>query len=209
MFNPFRKKREPEIEFLVFGPEQNVQFRSSEELGAGEQVFSAPVAGQTLKARINVQYFQDGVYSGLFQGPEEAIPFLAQLFAPVEPEAPPPDNRRATRVQRGLRVVSPDLPGFQAMSSDISTTGLKLQSADTLPPGTVIQMRLELDDARLSGLEVEAEIRWSRARDDKRGYFMGVMFLNLSSHQAAILRDFVNDLQNVECGVIKEYEFFD
>lgn len=111
----------PEVEFLTFDAEEySVLFSCERELGPGEHSVVARFGGEKLNSKVTVESFEAATYYGRFLEPLAALPHLTALL-------PQParfvENRQAQRFERVLRVMSAGLPGYQAVSTDLSITG--------------------------------------------------------------------------------------
>ncbi len=201
MFNIFGKKK-PTVQFVHFYPDSRVYLSCEEKLKNKPYDVIVPIADQQMQATIRVISYvkEQDLYEAEYLSPQEAIPYLIQLFPP--PNQAPQEKRRSIRVKRGLRILSPYIPGFQALSIDISTTGLKLCCNGILEPGTHLTMRIELDKARVAALELEGEVRWHLATGRPNEFLMGIMFINLTHTQSAILEEYIDQLSQVEEGVL-------
>ncbi|MBI3927819.1 MAG: PilZ domain-containing protein [Armatimonadetes bacterium] len=72
-----------------------------------------------------------------------------------------PGVRRPGRLDCRIRVCSPELPGFQAMSVDFSTTGLQIEAQATMPLGQILPLNLHIDMADFPVLGARARVAWS------------------------------------------------
>ncbi len=93
----------------------------------------------------------------------------------VRREATP---RNSERVACCLRLASPDLPGFTALSLDLSQTGLQLRSRGSVALGSVIRLRLDAHLTEWESLHLSARVAWHLAESDG-GHLLGVEFVDL------------------------------
>ena len=150
MFEYFQKSIAPDIEVVGYeAPE--VVIRSSHPLDLGVTDVRATIAGVRMKARIDVIEIGTESCRGFWLEPKEAIPYLAELFAP-------PEKRRSQRYSRTLRVKSPQ--GFQGWSVDLSPEGLRLETPNGIGLGQTVQIQVDLDDCFNTQLECTANVRW-------------------------------------------------
>lgn len=74
----------------------------------------------------------------------------------VEVEA---GERVCPRTSVCLKVRSPELPNFSAVTENLSPWGARLRTDDPLVPGDTLTLTLEIEDVTIS--EVEGVVRWS------------------------------------------------
>lgn len=141
------------IEVVGYEPPE-ITFHSKKPIDIGLTDVHANIAGVKIKARIQV--VESGVDSSkaYWIEPKEAVPYLEEIFTPSE-------KRRDARYPRRLRVRSPQLPGFQGNSLDISNEGMRLESEGAIEPGRTVYVQFELDDARETLVSLEAVVRWA------------------------------------------------
>lgn len=90
--------------------------------------------------------------------------YFAELLAgSLEPEWPTPGYhwRQAPRFTLGLRVRSPQLPEFAAMTEDVSLEGLQLSTTGHVPVGEEIEVHLDLDQG-FPAVTALARVCWSK-----------------------------------------------
>ena len=105
------------------------------------------------------------------------IPESAQVFARLH-------RRTAAR----LRAISPSLPGFKALSIDLSRGGMKLETEDRLDPGSLIQMTLDLDLPDQAPIPLTCRVVWCQATG--RTYMVGLQFRDLEPWIPPLLEAF-------------------
>lgn len=150
MLEYFQRAIPPEIEVIGYeAPE--VIFRSKHPLELGVVNVHATVEGIRMRARIDVVEMGTETGRGFWLEPAEALPYFTDLFAP-------PEKRRSPRFVRALRVKSSH--GFQGWSVDLCRDGLRLETANGLGLGQIVDILVDLDDAFNSQLECSAEVRW-------------------------------------------------
>lgn len=150
MFEYFSKTTGTPVEIVGYEPPE-VLFRCQQPLNLGVTDIRANVAGVEMKARVRIVEVETEAARGVWLAPREAVPYLAQLFAP-------PDKRRSPRYSRTLRVSSPQ--GFHGWSIDVSHEGLRFETQGNLNFGQNVRINLDLDDAFDTRLEVNANVRW-------------------------------------------------
>lgn len=99
-------------------------------------------------------------------------------------------GRLEPRLAQAVRVASPDLRGFFALTEDVSTGGVRLATPERLVAGTVLPLRLDLDDPRLPCLAVRGEVRWSAIKADGTCH-SGIRFLDLERTQERNLARYI------------------
>lgn len=88
--------------------------------------------------------------------------------------------RRDDRLDCSLRVMSPDLPGYSAISVDVSASGIQLETRSALQPGQVVRLRLETHIAELEFIEVRARVAWCR-QENQKAHRAGLEFRDLTA----------------------------
>lgn len=137
---------------------------------------------QTLKLEIVLDSFRplpDGttlVIGHVVAQPAE-LAGLAELMANV----PRPDlgrlARRSERIPIGIRMLSQQLPGFRAVTVDLSLHGAQIQCEGLLELNSYMNVTLELEMPDLSKLGLQALVVWSRAEEERRkAYRAGLEF---------------------------------
>ncbi len=139
-------------------------------------------AVQTLKLEIVLDSFRplpDGttlVIGHIVAQPAE-LAGLADLMATV----PRPDlgrlARRSERIPIGIRMLSQQLPGFRAVTVDLSLHGAQIQCEGMLELNSYLNVTLELEMPDLPKLGLQALVVWSRAEEERRkAYRAGLEF---------------------------------
>ena len=184
-----------EIELLSFRPEdRSISFSSKSGVAAGEHSVIAHFGAEQLRSRIRVESDEAGIYYGCFLGPVEAIPHLKALLPSSELRARVP---RAPRSERVLRVMSSSFPGYQAVTLDLSVTGMRLKLDSPLPEGLTFDCQVELDDESPGRLPMQCQVAWCRL-DVGQFYLIGVVIVKLSKEARARLQHFLESLGHIE-----------
>lgn len=195
----------PEIELRTFNPEDNsVLFSCPASLGAGLLDAQARIADHHVRCTVDVESIQAGLYFGIFLKPQQALAYLPSLLPAPQP---PTDKRGAKRIERALRVSSPRLPRYLALSVDLSSSGVKLRAEGPMPPGDEFEAQIEFDDTVAAHITVLLKVAWCRSDADK--YLVGASFLRMPKATAARLAYFLDDLSTIEKGVISNQFLFD
>lgn len=95
--------------------------------------------------------------------------------------------RRSPRFSVGVRVRSPQLPEFMALTEDLSEEGAQLQLSGPIPVGEELQLELDLDGG-YAPVQVLARVCWSRLTIPWR---VGVAFMTIHEVGRADLRSFL------------------
>ncbi len=90
-----------------------------------------------------------------------------------------PFLRNSRRFPCRTRVLSRALPGYRAMTMDISSSGIQIEADGKMPVGIQIQMVLELGEAG-PGLSCRARVAWCAPSDSQQHYRVGLEFLSPS-----------------------------
>lgn len=142
-------------------------------------------------------------YSGTVESPREAIPHLERLLEGV-PQ--PQELRRHQRVEKRLRAVSPELPGFRGTVTDLSSGGLGMLIDAPRERGILLRFEIDFEEQRLGRMELQGRICWCRP-DPEGGYRIGVQFEGLSEDSQWHLRQVLEKLLAAEPGVIRDSNF--
>lgn len=193
------------IEILTFDPEdQAILFTSDRPLEAGEYQVEAKVADLKLKCQIQVDSTEAELNFGSFIGPEEALEPLAVLLPRPKVKS---EQRSHERVDRIVRVCSAHIPHFQAVTVDLSLSGMKLRVGGPMTAGEFFDCQIEFDDHTMSRLSFSAVVRWCRPVEDY--WLVGVQFVDLPKSTQSRLAYFIKALTEVERGVLKgSYQVF-
>jgi len=109
-----------------------------------------------------------------------------------------PFLRQTTRLDCRLRVLSPALPGFKAVTVDFSTGGLQVEAQGEVAVGRELPVRLEFDS--LPTLECSARVAWCGPTPRRGGpggrVLLGLQFVHLTPDDRAILARFEEFLLN-------------
>ncbi len=174
--------------FGLFGPEKVEYIDLSEavltyrsrkkkhKIGSAVKIgLMVPVDGnvQTLKLEVVVESFRalpDA--TSLVIGHVVAQPAELEGLGDLMSNVPRPDlgrlARRSERIPIGVRMLSQQLPGFRAVSVDLSLHGAQIQCDGPMDPGTYLNVTLELEMPDLPKLTLQALVIWSRAEEERR-----------------------------------------
>lgn len=175
---------------LIFCAGDILHFKCSSNLSQGKvrKVRAKLPEGQMFGAKIEVhsQDEKSGLYKGRLVEPLAAVAHLRGLLPlPFE------DRRISPRIERTVRVLSPQLEGFSALSRDISMQGMCLVVGQIIAGGTKLQVEMDLDPSSPHPVRFDVEIRWS-APDLLTGKnLVGGCFLTISQRQRSVLKTYL------------------
>ena len=106
-------------------------------------------------------------------------------FKPRVPARAAEFARRKPRNSRRLRLLSPELPSFRALTVDISGHGLQISAEGPLSVGTSLGFTLELDMPGQFTLACRARVAWCRA--EGREFRVGLEFQQLPAESRQLL----------------------
>lgn len=175
---------------LVFCAGDTLHFKCNSSLTQGKvrKVRARLPEGQMFGARLEIldQDSKSRLYRGRLIEPIEAIAHLRGLLPlPFE------DRRVAPRIERTVRVLSPQLEGFSALTRDISLQGLCLVVNQLMSVGTKLQVEMDLDASSPHPVRFDLEIRWA-APDLLTGKnLVGGCFLTMNQRQRSVLKNYL------------------
>ncbi len=79
--------------------------------------------------------------------------------------------RRSERIPIGIRVLSQQLPGFRAVTTDLSLHGAQIQCEALLELNIYLNLTLELEMPDLPKLTLQGLVVWARAEEERRKAF--------------------------------------
>ncbi|HUU36838.1 MAG TPA: PilZ domain-containing protein [Candidatus Desulfaltia sp.] len=97
----------------------------------------------------------------------------------------PPDRRREPRFADGVEInlvpqetagVRGDKRSYYARTKNASPSGLKVESADPIPVGTILTVRLHSPKTR-KDIRATAEVKWLTPVGDGKAYEIGLEFV--------------------------------
>ena len=103
--------------------------------------------------------------------------------------------RRSVRYPISLRVMSRELPGFGAVTVDMSNHGARLACHGQVAEGAMVRLTLELDVGSMhSHLPVPAKCIWSRPDARGKGHIVGVEFCDMEPAAHDLLTRYMKSL---------------
>lgn len=98
-------------------------------------------------------------------------------------QADPEADRDCERHDVSFRVVSRDLPGYRALTLDISGSGLQLQTEAMLEKSRILNLQMEFDREELPDFSCPAKVVWSKGEEGSRFFQAGLVFVPESHEQ--------------------------
>ena len=187
MLDIFQTEAVHNIQPVQRGPRE-IAFICGSPLPAGEEARVEDTRG--CKASVMVQ--------GARRVAEGAWLHFARLISgELEALTPWPEGlRMAPRVKVRLRVRSVQLPGYTALTIDISRTGMQVEANEPLQVGTELPLIVDFDgDADDVSLSLSAVVRWSQLNAPHRA---GLQFVNLTPQNSHKLHQFLHQRDDLE-----------
>jgi hypothetical protein len=177
--------------FGLFGPEK-VEFidlaeavltyrsrKKKHKIGSAVKIgLPVPLDGNitTVKVEVVIDSFRPlPDATSLVVGHVVAEPKELMTIKDLMANVPRPDlgrlARRSERIPIGVRMLSQQLPGFRAISVDLSLHGAQIKCEGLLPVNTYMNVALELEMPDLPKLSLQALVIWARAEEDSRKAF--------------------------------------
>jgi hypothetical protein len=111
----------------------------------------------------------------------------------------PPDRRREPRFAEGVEIhlvlkdsagVGGDNRSLYVLAKDVSPSGLRVESAEQLPVGTVLTVKFQSPKTR-KDIRATAEVKWSAPAGTGETYEIGLEFVETSVHS---IMDFIEHI---------------
>jgi hypothetical protein len=111
----------------------------------------------------------------------------------------PPDRRREPRFADGVEInlMPQDSAGvrgskrsFYVLTKNVSPSGLRVESAEPIPVGTVFTVKLQSPKTK-KDIRATAEVKWSTPVEDGKAYEIGLEFVMTSVHS---IMDFIEHI---------------
>ncbi len=213
MFN-FRRKAAPKrYPIEVVGVEgDKIRFKTEEDLAMGSQLVEFEVEGEKIEAGFSVEGYlpQHDAWEAVLEEPEELMERLRILFPEPIPEAeeePEPtweEKRSVDRVVKRLGVMCKQFKHFKGLTHDLTAQGARFISEGPQDPGAQLDIRLEIDDARVDAIHFKAEVVWCQPVDQEaKKYFLGCKIF-LDDEQKEIVDNFLDFFRNYSDEVFSE-----
>lgn len=186
---PFSSKFQEWLSFLsapiadVVGYEDDRIFlRCPQPLnGEGRRAITATLGDVSFKAHIEVIKVERFDVEARLITPRDIIPILEAAFFK--------EHRKESRCDRVIRVCC-DEEGLQAMTLDISPTGLRLAAEAPIEVGRRLRLKLELDPDGLFPVRIDGICRWCCGGEDEP-YQIGLDLSCAKEHHLRSLENFL------------------
>lgn len=194
---------------LTFRSQEQLKFEAIKAIARleTEEMFEAVLEVETYDSA-------QQLYSGRAVESPDLVERLEVLYPPPPPEPeeeeePFVERRAIERLKKGLGIMSPQLQGFKGLTYDVTRVGARLIADGPMEPDKLIDLRMELDDARLPPLEFKARVVWCQPRDEhQRQFYLGVTFEQMPEQQQEMLTNFLEGVRSTDEGVFtREYTF--
>jgi hypothetical protein len=193
MFNKLKNIFRPPVAELKFCTGRTIFFyaNSGVKVGHKSNFIARLPEGQEFGAVIQVIHFdkEKNLYSGFVEQPQDANKFLSSIL-----ELPFEDRRVSDRIEKTLRVLSPQIPGYSAMTRNVSVHGLCFALAAPFPIGTLIDLEMDLDASGTQPLRLRVEIRWAAPDTNGKQHLVGGKFLSITPAGKRALNHFLQGL---------------
>ncbi|MEW6279808.1 MAG: PilZ domain-containing protein [Candidatus Eremiobacterota bacterium] len=159
----------PRVEILEVR-EDRLTFRSSRSLSVGKAQI-VKLGTRSIRVMVeSVRPLERGGYAciGQVQGDVD-LPSPAQAVEDAF-------LRKAERRDCVMRVLSPDLPGYRAVTVDFSHGGIQVETEGPLSTGAVLDLTMEFDREGVPAIRCQARVAWSSPRARNR-YRAGLQFV--------------------------------
>jgi len=194
LFDKLKRLFRPATVGLVFLKGGEIYFRCDQDYPVGKKinVTAKLPEGQEFGAIIRVTGIDEelDLHIGVLEQPKEAMKHLPNVLP-----LPFNDRRIQPRTERAVRVLSPQVVGYAAMSRNISEEGMCLVVGQPVASGTTMNLEMDVDAAGNQTLRLQMEARWC-AKDGAGGkHLVGGRFLALTMAQRSALRGFLASAQ--------------
>jgi hypothetical protein len=85
-------------------------------------------------------------------------------------------TRDSERFDVTVRVKSRQLPGYRALTLDISGSGLQIETEGLLEKGKILELEMEFDRPELPDFTCPAQVMWAKTDDSRRQHLAGLAF---------------------------------
>jgi hypothetical protein len=111
----------------------------------------------------------------------------------------PSDRRREPRFADGIEIIllptetvnfSGKKPSYYVKARNVSPSGLRVESTDPIPAGTVLSIKLQSPKTKRD-IRATAEVKWLNALGDGEAYEIGLEFVKTNVHT---IMDFVEHI---------------
>ena len=174
-----REEKVPTVQITGF-TRGLLSFRSESALGLKETSIRAETPGGDLETTVDIQSYD---------------PRNKTYLAKVEPgdktlESLDVDLSKIASISKVLKVTSPDLPAYAGLTEEISPSGIRLSTTESLPEGQVLTLTIQFDVPQIPNLKTEAVVEWCALKSDNT-YHSGIRFRNLSAQNFGKLARYI------------------
>lgn len=167
----------PRIHPLVF-QDGLLAFRASQPLQTGKVQVLAPGCSGEFKVEVEVVSFDAREDAYRARVADEVFVLDAMRL----------ERRREFRLSESLRVTSSDLPGYEALTEDLSLSGARLALKKPIKEGDYGVLTLHFQNSIIADIEVRFECCWC-AEKSPGNYHCGIKFMSMErAHKQAIKR---------------------
>lgn len=193
MFGFVRKGTAPPSLEVVGFNHRLLRFTCTVRLGLGDMMdltLDVPGLGAT-RVSVTVVARDGDVYTAEVHADLPVRQHLFAQFGTTDAEAdrtvavPEQDRRCRPRFRTVCQVRSRGLPGYQALTWDLTPEGVRLQAREALPPGAALDLDLDLDDTEVGLLKLPARVIWSGPGEG--GAWIGLQFTRGDANLARYL----------------------
>ena len=184
MFSFFKKmfgKDTPSPTVEVTGVKDGLlAFRTADALQFQETTVQLPTAHGKVGTKVQIQSYDP-----------RSQEYLATICSDDQTlESLDIDLASLARVSKVLRVSSPHLPGYMAMTEELSLSGMKLTTKGELNKGDLLKLDIDFDDPRLNTLTIKAEVEWS-AQKTHNTYQCSVRYRDMAPTTLAAVGEYI------------------
>jgi len=98
--------------------------------------------------------------------------------------------REYVRINRQISVISSDIPGYKAVTNDISVGGVKLTLSRPILKGKIIKISLDLEVSN-KPFDLEAEVMWVKEIEPNKKYEAGLRFIYSNPEQQQNIEKYI------------------
>ena len=155
-------------------------FRTDDSLQFQETTVQVPTPHGTIGTKVQIQSYDP-----------RSKEYLAKICSEDQTlESLDIDLASLARVSKVLRVSSPHLPGYMAMTEELSLSGLKLTTKGDLRPGDTLKLDIDFDDPKLNTMTIQAEVEWS-AQKTHNTYQCSLRYRDMAPTTLATLGEYI------------------
>lgn len=185
--------------FSFLSKPQQVEFIEIDGRQIGFQSQKENTVGQTVKVRvtlpgqpeltlpITIKSCRAGERGFICYGEVPSVKGLERFQAKLSSDSKP---RREPRFLVGVRILSPELPSFKAISVDFSRSGLQLEAEGEVPLDTMLTLTLETEIRQIPSVICRARAVWCRPTGQFERCRVGLEFAELEPKMRADLDRF-------------------